>query len=53
MKTGDAQNGVPQLYRGLGDKVEAVAEGIVGGGWLWVSPDPHRPNIDQNIDLAE
>jgi hypothetical protein len=23
-------------YKSLEDKVEAYAEGIVGGGWLWV-----------------
>ena len=28
---------VPATYSDLTEKVEAYAEGIVGGGWLWVS----------------
>ena len=27
---------VPAAYQGLEDKVAAYAEGIVGGGWIWV-----------------
>ena len=35
-QTGSDVKKVPKDYASLGDKVEAFAEGIVGGGWLWV-----------------
>ncbi|CAD6586831.1 MAG: hypothetical protein TREMPRED_004565 [Tremellales sp. Tagirdzhanova-0007] len=34
--TGSDVKKVPKDYASLGDKVEAFAEGIVGGGWLWL-----------------
>lgn len=38
MQNGDTPQRIPAIYESLGDKVEAYAEGIVGGGWLWVGP---------------
>jgi len=40
-QTGDPQE-VPAIYKELGEKVEAFAEGIVGGGWLWVCPPSNQ-----------
>ena len=43
-QTGSEAKNVPKDYASLGDKVEAFAEGIVGGGWLWVRTQVHRPD---------
>ncbi|WWD20103.1 hypothetical protein CI109_104577 [Kwoniella shandongensis] len=34
--TADEPKQVPREFRDLQEKVEAFAEGIVGGGWLWI-----------------
>ncbi|ORY34929.1 hypothetical protein BCR39DRAFT_515659 [Naematelia encephala] len=33
---GDEPQIVPEIYKDLGEKVEAYAEGMVGPGWLWL-----------------
>jgi hypothetical protein len=37
---------IPADYKELEEKVQAYAEGMVGGGWLWVCLiDPLAPDI--------